>query len=228
MTSKSSMTISVKVSESNDANIKLKTKIEKLKATGEFGGNSAEYDSEKKDSENNPEMSAALKEKVGVEKELSVDRKTGISTDLTSPKPDVESDPMDDIMKAANGNENTTVNEMFFIIPKGTKVGDTWTTNVDKEGNKTQNKYTLKEVKGNSASIDFNTVVTINQTIPVQGMDMAMNIKLNSNGNFVVNTETGVLIKKTSKTISEGTTNFMGQDSPISMDSTVETIYSEK
>lgn len=226
MTTKIASTLKLDVTSVTDEEIQFKAKIIKIKSSGEVMGNTSEYDSEKPDSDNNPEMTEALKGKLEEQSELSVNRLTGESKDISASKKD--KDPVDDLMNAAGSNEGNVVNEMFFLVPKDKKVGDTWTTLVEKPGTKTENKYTLKEVKGNVATIEFVTITNNSQAIPVEGMDMNMNLKMTSIGSFTVNIETAMLEKKTTKLTAEGTTEIMGQSSPIEMSSNVETIYYQK
>lgn len=226
MTTKTSITKSVKVTEVSESDFKIKVKIIKLKSSGDAGGTSTDYDSEKPDSENNAEMVEAMKDKLNSEEEFSVGRTTLVAKDLTK-KDNKEEDPMEAIMEAAGGTESAA-SEMYFLIPKGKKTGDSWTTNSETKGGKTENTYTLKEVKGELASIDFKTTNSLNLNIPVQEMEMIMNMKMTGTGNFIVNTETGLLKKKTTNGVGEGTIDMMGQSVPISMTTTMEVDYNTK
>ncbi|MEO5967590.1 MAG: DUF6263 family protein [Ferruginibacter sp.] len=226
MITNSSITRNIKVAEVSESDFKIKVKITKFKNSGNAGGISANYDSEKPDSENSPELIETFKDKLNSEDEYLVNRNTVISTDLNK-KDATENGPMDAITEAVGGTE-AIASEIFFIIPKGTKVGASWSTSSETKGGKTEGRYTLKEVKGGVAYVDYNSVSTINLSFPYEGMEMKMDMKMTMSGNLIVNTETGIMQKKSTKGFSEGTMDMMGQTTPLTMNTTMESTYTIK
>lgn len=227
MTTITKLTTELRVMDVTDSDIKVKTVITKMKSTGDVAGTKVEFDSEKPDSENNPEMTQALKEKINSETEFLINRNTLAITNL-SKKDAAEENPVESFMQAAGSDESAIVTEMLFLIPKGKKTGDTWNTKTDVKGIKTENTYTLKSVADGMASVDFKTESKIDQTLPMEGAEVTMDIKITNNGNFIVSTETGLLKKKSTNSTSEGTMDVMGQSMPVSIVSKIESVYSSK
>ncbi len=216
----------VKIAEVSESEIKLKIKITKIKSSGNAGGMAADYDSEKPDSENNPELIETFKDKLNAEDEFSVNRTTLISTDLTK-KDSIGNGPMEAITDAVGGTD-AVASEMFFLIPKGTKAGNSWSTTSETKTGKTENSYILKEVNEGFANVDFKTITSLNITFPYEGMEMKMNLRMKISGSIIVNTETGILKKKSTLIISEGSMNMMGQETPLTMNTTMKSTYTIK
>ena len=228
LTTIGNITASSKIVDATDEYYKLKTKVLKYKVLGGTGGNTAMlYDSERPESENNPEMASAIAGKIDGEKILKLNRITGEIIDLSSPEKKDDLEAVQNLLNA-DGSEATSVNDMFFIIPQGKKPGDSWTTTVGNSDNETKNTYTIKEIKDGVATINFTGVNNIKQTLNDQGMNMFIHVQTNSTGTIIVSTETAILQKKTIELITEGATEMMGNSTPIKMKTSSVITYTEK
>ncbi|MEO5967589.1 MAG: hypothetical protein ABIP68_02430 [Ferruginibacter sp.] len=228
ITSIANVTASSKIIDFTDENYKLKTKIIKYKIFGGAGENSSVlYDSEGPESENNPEIASAIAGKIVAEKILSINRMTGEVADLSSPEKKDTLEVVKNLLNA-EGSNDTYINDMFLIIPKGKKTGDSWTTTVGNSDNETINTYTIKEIKNGVATINFTGVNNVKQTINNQGVDMFMHFQNNSTGTIIVSAETAILKKKTVDIITEGATEIMGNSSTLKIKTTSVITYNEK
>lgn len=220
------VTTKSKVFEASQESYKIKTKIVKIKAVGEANGKKAlMFDSEKPE-DNTPGMSADLNDKIDIEKVLSINRLTGEITDLSSLKKN-EDDAMGELMNL-DGSNSGSVMEMFLLIPKGKKKGDSWYNLKNDSESKTEVVYTIKEIKDGVASIDFKTIANLKQTQNEEGINMFTHILINGSGNINVSTQTGILLKKSTINLLEGATEVMGESSIIKINSSTETMYIEK
>jgi len=223
MNSKSTTTLEGTVVDISGDNYIVKAKVSKLKLSSSGSGYEQEFDSEKPD-KNSKEMNEALKEKLNVEESYSIDGKTGAVTSLTAVDND---DIMEDLM---NGSSNISgaLNEMFLIIPDGKKKGDSWTVIKNDKGMNILTTYTLKDVRGNVATVDFKVFTNIKTTSEMQGMEVAIDMKINNAGTLYVNTTTGIVSKKNSTAKTDGSTEVMGQTMEISSEAKVENTFSVK
>ena len=124
--------------------------------------------------------------------------------------------------------EDISFNELFLLIPNGTKIGNSWTTEDSLNGFKTKTNYTIKEVKNNIASVDFNGISNFTKTFSNQGNNIFVQAQIIKSGYLLVNIYTGILQKKTMKTNCETATVAMGETETIKMISTSDTLFVEK
>ena len=218
----------VKVAETSDESYSLKTKIEKIKFFGEFGGKKIPmYDSENPNGFNNPEMASLFASKIGVDKTVSINRLNCTITDPSSPQKMNDEEELEKFLNA-DGMEVGSIIEMFFLIPAGKKLGDIWTIVDAKSGGETKTSYTLKEIKDEVASVDFNGITNIKKSFNNQGTDVFIQIQSINSGTLLVNKNTGILKKKTTSIITDGASVSMGESTPIKFNSNSVTTYSEK
>lgn len=218
---------SLKVGETSDTGYTLITKIEKLKLSG--GKDSSfkiiMFDSEDPNDFQNAEIASTVAGKIGVEKSISLNRNTGRILNSVS-----ENNDEDMIEKTLNplSTEDISFNELFLLIPNGTKIGNSWTTEDSLNGFKTKTNYTIKEVKNNIASVDFNGISNFTKTFSNQGNNIFVQAQIIKSGYLLVNIYTGILQKKTMKTNCETATVAMGETETIKMISTSDTLFVEK
>ena len=218
---------SLKVGETSDTGYTLITKIEKLKLSG--GKDSSfkiiMFDSEDPNDFQNAEIASTVAGKIGVEKSISLNRNTGRILNSVS-----ENNDEDMIEKTLNplSTEDISFNELFLLIPKKKKIGNSWTTEDSLNGFKTKTNYTIKEVKNNIASVDFNGISNFTKTFSNQGNNIFVQAQIIKSGYLLVNIYTGILQKKTMKTNCETATVAMGETETIKMISTSDTLFVEK
>ena len=223
----SDVTTKSKVFNVSDENYKIKTKIVKMKAYGEANGTKALMFDSENSKDQNSNLSADLNDIINIEKELSLNRKNGTIKNLSSPEKDMDIEAMENLMNV-DGSETASVNEMFLLIPNDKKPGDSWTISIDKKKYKTEIIYTITELKGEIAYVNFKSIINYKQTLNEGGMDTFTHIQINSHGTIEVSAKTGILQKKTSDFILEGANEVMGSSSPIKINSSNVTTYHQK
>jgi len=97
--------------------------------------------------------------------------------------------------------------ESFNMLPnKNIKIGDTWNISTDKSvmgmGIKTENTYTLKEIKGNQAIVDIVSTFLTDKT--EEGM-LAMEMDGTQTGTLKIDINTGLTIEGDIKQMINGT-----------------------
>ncbi len=223
----SDVTTKSKVFNVSDENYKIKTKIVKMKAYGEANGTKALMFDSENSKDQNSNLSGDLNDIINIEKELSLNRKNGTIKNLSSPEKDMDIEAMENLMNV-DGSETASVNEMFLLIPNDKKPGDSWTISIDKKKYKTEIIYTITELKGEIAYVNFKSIINYKQTLNEGGMDTFTHIQINSHGTIEVSAKTGILQKKTSDFILEGANEVMGSSSPIKINSSNVTTYHQK
>ena len=170
------------------------------------------------------ETGKALKDQLNVPKEIELDESAKvINTPKASDKKDDKASGggMMEMMKNIMGGESEqSANEAFEIMPAGKKVGDTWTDSAISAEVKTYHQYTLKDIKGNDATITFTGKQIVNKQIEQQGMQITVTSDGKISGEGTVDMTTGILKQKTTQMNSTGSAEVMGQSIPMITKST--------
>lgn len=81
--------------------------------------------------------------------------------------------------------------------------------------------YTLVEIKNGIAKFSINAIDSIVNEMEMQGMQMTSNNTTKSTGEMLVNTTTGILIKKSINQVISGNIEAMGMTIPVSGNNTI-------
>ncbi|CAN5162767.1 hypothetical protein BH20BAC1_BH20BAC1_10860 [soil metagenome] len=102
----------------------------------------------------------------------------------------------------------------FQALPKNLKAGTSWTDSSSGEGIKKMTKYTLKEIKGNVASLLIDGTLASEMKTEMQGMEILTKTTGKFNGEQEVDLKSGVIKGSTVNTEATGTVTIMGQEVP--------------
>jgi hypothetical protein len=155
-----------------------------------------------------------LKKSLAILDTFLVDKQTGKDTKISQSKSEAEdsSDPMSVLTKQGNG-----IGELFMVIPKGKKVGDSWTEEISKDGNKVTKTFTYKSLIGDDATIEISSEGKINMMQQINGQDIALDMAIKGKQTLIVNTKTAIMKGAEGSMDTDGTMEFSGQSMPVTM-----------
>jgi hypothetical protein len=217
----------ITVKEAAAADYQLDAVTTRIKMNMNFMGQDRSFDSDNKN-DMTGEMKDAGKD-VNVVKPLvlSTEGKCKLSEKASPEK--AETNPLSSMMEqmTGGGTDEVVTEGYFMLIPQGKKAGDNWTDSVITGSSKTYWVYTWESTNANIAVIKANAKATINTTMNMQGMDMAMNLTNDVAEDRKVNLTSGVITSKISTMKINGTMDVMGQSVPMTGTVTTTTTTTE-
>lgn len=227
MKNKSVITALVEIKDVDKDKIETAYTLQKVKMNMDMMGKENNYDSDNPE-DRDSEISKAVKESIGKKIKMNVDRITGKAT--LEDKDDVveenSSDPLSGMINSmGQGKEDATMETVFFVIPQGKKVGDTWVDSTNADGMKEIKNYTLKSLANNRAIIGLENKMSGTNTVENQGMQMEVSMTAITKSDITVDTKTSMVKKRTSNMDITGNVDVMGQSVPITSKAVVTVEY---
>lgn len=214
----SSAVSTIDVKDVIPAGYKLTTTINKVKVKSKGGmGQDVNFDSDKKE-DMDTEIGKSIKDELKPK-----DEEIDLSGKSAGEKNSASDDDINKVMQSLNGTGNNGAAGNFILIPAGKKTGDVWMDSSNANGVKINNIYTLKQLNSKDATIDVNTVSTINKTVQAQGADVTIIMDLKVLSTDIVDITTGVIKLKKTTAEGKGTLNAGGQEIPMNSKVTSET-----
>jgi hypothetical protein len=133
-------------------------------------------------------------------------------------------------MMSMNDAAQTSGAINLFISDTEIKVGESFTDSSTSADGK-EKKYFLYKLSGienDSAKFNITGKTSLTKEIEVQNMQMTTTINTQVTGTMVVNTNTGLLIKKMLNSVIDGTVDVQGMSIPVSGTNSVITTVAEK
>jgi hypothetical protein len=212
--------LSADIKDVKSNNYIITQKLTSLKSTFSGMGQDKTFDSDKKE-DMDGEAGAIYKDKLNVPKDVEItnEGKT-VATADTAKTDSTESNPMSAIMEMMGGGQDNITGVLFLVIPAGKKSGDSWQDSTKSEGVKLVRTYTLNSIANKVAAVTVNSVLDINKTMQVQGMDM--NAIMTSKIASAVTVDLPSNVQKENKSTMDvtGTIDVMGQSVPITAKAT--------
>ena len=184
------------------------------------------------DSENEKDMKGdagkALEKSLKNKYTMTIDN-TGkiiaVKADDDNPNEDKEkTDPMSGAMaQYAEGLQVPQVNDFtdLKVLPnREIAKGETWTDSL----NESKFIYTLSDIRENEVVVDYTETAKISRKQEMMGMEISITSNDKTTGKILVDRKTGLMKEKTSTTVSEGTTEVMGQSIPTTSKTTRTTV----
>lgn len=216
ITSDAVMLKQIEVKDQKDTSYIVISTITKMTTTGNAMGQSYSFDSDKKE-DYDTEIGKVLKGQLNVAKEVELNRQgkaTNIKKDTTASAE--AGNPMMEMMKSmGGGKEDDAAADAFQVLPNGKKSGDTWVDSTIADGVKTYRTYTIKEMKGNEATVTLTGTQQTNKTVENQGMEVNVTMESKLSGEAVVDITTGIVKQKTYSMDGTGSADAMGQAIPM-------------
>lgn len=218
----------VEVKDTDKENFTSTYTLSKMNFNMDMMGQQNSYNSEKPEDKES-EMGKTFSEKIGKQVSVLINKKTGKATlekTATTPKANEEPNPLDGLMNSFGSvGDDATVETIFFIIPTGKKMGDSWIDSSITKGMKELRTYTIKSMNGNMANIGLFSKLEGNNSIESQGMQMDVVISAKTEGEIMVDTKSSLVKKRSSVMDLTGSIEVMGQSVPITSKAIVNIDY---
>lgn len=231
MKNNSSTSSVLEVKDADNKNYNAVYKLTKLNMTFDGMGQQQSYDSEKAEDKDS-ELGKSVGDKIGKEVKVTIDKNTGKATSekiaVPEKKEEDEDNPLAGMMDMFGAKESETAitESVFFLIPAGKKVGDSWSDSVNvKETMKGIKTFTLKAMNGNDATIAIFSKMEGKQNVEVQGMQIDINISAKTEGEMLVDIKTSLMKKSSRVADITGNMDMMGQSMPLTSKMTEITEY---
>lgn len=213
--------LSADIKDSKSNNYTITQTLTSMKSTFSGMGQEKSFDSDKKE-DMAGEAGAMYKDKLNVPKDVEItnEGKSLVVADTTKRDSTGGDNPMSAIMEMIGGGQDNVAGVLFLVIPMGKKVGDTWQDSTISEGVKLKRMYTLNSIADKQAAVTVNSVLNVNKTMQLQGMDM--NAVMTSKIVSAVLVDVLSNIQKENKSTMDvtGTIDVMGQSVPITAKAT--------
>jgi hypothetical protein len=205
-------TYNIEVSDIVSDNYNLINTVNNVKMKMSMMGQEMNFDSDKQEDLDGP-MGAPMKDYIKKPTNVVLDKSGKVITQKT----DTSSDVLSPTSQLANFEATGFGAQMAFEpLPKNLKAGATWTSKTEENGISKTTNYTVKEIKGDLATITLNGTMSTDMKMEQSGMQMNAKTSGKFTGEEVVNIKTGVVQTNTTVVDASGNIEVMGQEIPTS------------
>lgn len=223
--SSSSQNNIIVVNATDPSNYTLTNTLTGIKLSMDFMGQSTNYDSDKKEdsaSEIGKSMST-----LNVPDTVTLNKYT---TAITSAKKETtvspeEANPIESMFESLGNKDDELVKNAFLLIPKEKKAGDKWSDSTITKDVKSYKEYSLKSIEKGIATLVLVGKVINNTQTEMQGMQVTVNMTMESTTDITVDTKTGIVSKRDTKADITGGLEMSGQSLPITGKATTTIVY---
>jgi hypothetical protein len=219
---------SLDVENVNNGNATVEHKVKRVKMNFDSPMGAQTFDSEN-EKDMKGDAGKALEKSLKNKYTMTIDN-TGkiiaVKTDDDNPndKKKDANDPMSGAMaQYAEGLQVPQVNDFtdLKILPnREIAKGESWTENVT-DGKIT---FTLTDIRENDVVVDYTETAKISRKQEMMGMEISITSNDKTTGKIIVDRKTGLMKERTATTISDGTTEVMGQSIPTTSKTTRTTV----
>lgn len=193
-------------------NYNLTNTVDNVKMKMNLMGQEMNFDSDKKEDLDGP-MGAPMREYIKKPTNVVVDKSGKVITQ----KKDTANDVFSSSSQFANFEANGFGAQLAFEpLPKNLKAGTTWTSKTDEGGVAKTTNYTVKEIKGDLATLTLSGTLTGDMKMEQEGMQMSSKTSGKFTGEEVVNFKTGVVQTHTTVVDASVNVEVMGRELPTS------------
>lgn len=212
---KSATTIEVK--NVNDTGYSLTYTVTKMKMNMSAMGQNMAYDSDKQD--NDSTISKSMDKMLNNPQNFEIDKMGKVVSKTEDENKELTGNDM------MAGLQNILgVSDAFQAIPLKAKTGYNWIDSVNKEGTRSNMAYTIKDLKGNDATVSVKGTVQMSQKAEAQNMEFTNNSTGTLNGELIIDMKTGIIKQRNTTVETTGTMDIMGQQIPMATKIISETI----
>jgi hypothetical protein len=216
----------LEVKDKKDKSYVISSTLTKLTTNGNAMGQTISFDSDKKE-DLETETGKAMKGQLNVPNDVELsDEAKVINAAKNEETPANGGQLMDMINNVTGGGASggNGANAAFEVMPAGKKVGDSWSDSTITDEIKTYRTYTIKDVKGNDATVSITGNQVTKKKVEQQGMEINVNMDGKISGEGIVDISTGILKERTTLMEGTGTAEMMGQSIPVTTKITTKTI----
>ncbi|WP_276502836.1 DUF6263 family protein [Terrimonas pollutisoli] len=219
---------SYKVSAASDNSTTLLHENEKLNFDFEGMGQKHSFNSENPD-DTASQFGEYVKNILGKKYELTIDG-TGIVLQAKPVKIEVVNPDEKTTMVAGMIKDITAMTypprkgdpSFFKVLPaKEISRGESWTDSIKTETGNLKTTYTLSDITDSTIVVTFTSTGSSTSKTMMMGREAVTTMNNNSSGNIVIEGATGILIRKTITTESNGTMEAMGGTMPVTSRSSI-------
>ena len=206
----------IEVADVKDTSYSLITTVTKMKMNMSAMGQDMSYDSDKKD--NDSTIGKSMEKILNNPKNVEISKTGKVINKEESEKKDTEADAnmmtgmIDNLLNNSSGEASTL---MFQVIPEKAKVGYSWGDSVNNDELKSNTTYTIKELKGNDATVTVKGSMQVSKKAQAQNMEFTSNSTGGFTGELVIDTKTGVVKQRNTTLETTGSVEAMGQQIPM-------------
>ena len=208
----------LEVKDKKDKSYLLSSTLTKLSTNGTAMGQEMKFDSDKKE-DLETETGKALKDQLNVSKDVELDESAtvikGIKNVEKTPAAGGQLMDMVNNVTGGAGDDSNGANAAFDVIPAGKKTGDNWSDSTITDDIKTYRNYTIKEIKGNIATVVLTGTQSTKKKVEQQGMEINVSMEAKLSGEGLVDMSTGLLQQRTTVMDGTGSAEVMGQSIPV-------------
>ena len=215
----------VEVKDKKDKSYVLASTLTRLTTNGSAMGQTMSFDSDKKE-DLETETGKAMKDQINVPKQIEMNESAEVINGVKAEKKVASGGQLMDMVSNVTGGGNDESNgaaAAFEVMPVGKKVGDNWSDSTITDEIKTYRNYTLKDVKGNDATVVLSGKQITNKKVEQQGMEITVSMEGKLSGEGIVDMNTGILKERTTIMDGTGSAEVMGQSIPVTTKVTTKT-----
>jgi hypothetical protein len=125
-----------------------------------------------------------------------------------------------------DGMVKKSIEQLFSVLPDGAmRIGDTWQKKIQQKGEIDMNvasTFTLKDIEDGIAHIESEGEMTSNKgEANVMGYLVTSDLQGDQQGEYEVETQTGMVLKNNTTSKLKGTMQMMGKEIPVTMKTTI-------
>ena len=189
----------IEVKDVKDNNYNMTNSISAIKMNMSTMGQDVNFDSDKKE-DMNGEMGSKLKDYINQPKAVVMDKSANVivakKTDTAKGSDAASQSEM--ILKQMGGDpeeQGYGAKIAFMPIPKNAKAGASWKDSSSADGIKRVTNYSVKEIKGNTATISISGTENRDTKMEMQGMEINTKTTGKFSGEESVDMATGVVLQ---------------------------------
>lgn len=211
----------LEVKEIKGNNINFVNTITGMKMSVSAMGQDMNFDSDKKE-DMDGDIGKNFKDIINQPKDVVMDKSGNIIIEEkkdTMSNANSSASPTEMMMKQLGGDpaeQGYGAKMAFEIIPKGSKIGSSWSDSSSTNGTAKVTHYTLKEINGDDYTISLSGNIYSEIKTEMQGMEIETKTKGNFTGEEIVDIRTGIIKQNTTNSDASGTVNVMSQEIPTS------------
>jgi hypothetical protein len=213
----------IEVKDFKDSNYNMTNSISSIKMNMSTMGQNMNFDSDKKE-DMDGEMGKTFKNYINQPKPVVMDKSGNVivskSTD-TSKTSDATSQTEMILKQMGDPEEQGYGAKMAFQpISKDAKEGTSWTDSTSSDGVTRITNYSIKEIKGTTATVSISGTEKRDTKMEMQGMEINTKTTGKFTGEESVDIKTGVVLQNNTSADASGTISIMGQEIPTSIKAT--------
>ena len=208
----------IEVKDVKDNNYNMTNSISAIKMNMTTMGQNMSFDSDKKE-DMNGEMGSKFKDYINHPTDVVMDKSGNIivakKTDTAKANDEASQTAM--ILKQMGGDpaeQGYGAKMAFMPIPANAKAGTSWKDSSSADGIKRVTNYSVKEIKGNTATILISGAENRDTKMEMQGMEINTKTTGKFSGEQSVDMTTGVVLQNNLSSDASGTIYVMGQEIP--------------